>query len=163
MIKAEKICYLDFDGVLHDEEVYFHPKRGIYMKTPDRVLFEWLPILDELMAPHPDVRIVLSTSWVHAKSFNYAKYRLTPALQEKVIGSTFHRREMRREEFVHLPRGKQIANDVFRRGPKSWFAIDDDHENWPEWCRNNLICTDGGKGISDPEIQRAIGIMLERF
>lgn len=57
-----KIIYLDYDGVLHDEQVFFHPKRGIYMKTPDRILFEWMSILDELLRPHPDVKIVLSTS-----------------------------------------------------------------------------------------------------
>ncbi|RJG05351.1 hypothetical protein D3870_04340 [Noviherbaspirillum cavernae] len=160
---AEKILYLDFDGVLHDEAVYFHPRRGIYLATPGRVLFEWIPILEQLLAPHPSVAIVLSTSWVRVRSFDYAKRQLSPGLQERVIGATFHKREMRKEEFVFLPRGGQIANDVFRRGPKSWFAIDDDHLGWPSWCRDNLIQTDGNLGISAPQTQEAIREMLERF
>ncbi|SFI03111.1 hypothetical protein SAMN04515618_10899 [Collimonas sp. OK307] len=133
------------------------------MNTPGRTLFEWLPILDELLAPHPDVRIVLSTSWVRVRSYHFAKKQLTPSLQAKVIGATFHNRLMRKDEFVCLPRGVQIANDVFRRGPQSWFAIDDDYLGWPEWCRDNLIRTDGTRGISDPAIQEAIRLMLERF
>lgn len=160
---AEKLFYLDYDGVLHPEEVYSHPKKGIYLKTPGHTLFEWMPILEALVAPHPEVRIVLSTSWVRMRSFNFALKQLSPALQSRVIGATFHRRHMRMDEFVHLPRGAQIAQDVFRRHPQSWFAIDDDYVGWPEWCRNNLIQTDGVRGISDPFIQYAIKTMLERF
>lgn len=158
-----RVLYLDFDGVLHDEQVYFHPQRGIYIETPDRTLFEWMPILEELLKPHPDVRIVLSTSWVRVKSFDFAKKQLSPTLQKRIIGATFHRGHMRRESFALLPRGEQIAEDVFRRAPQSWFAIDDDAMYWPEWCRDNLIKTDGARGISDPAIQKAIRTMLARF
>jgi hypothetical protein len=71
------ILYLDFDGVLHDEEVYWHPKHGIYLRTPGRMLFEWEPILEKLLSSHPNIKIVLSTSWVPMRSFNYAKSRLS--------------------------------------------------------------------------------------
>lgn len=160
---AEKVLYLDYDGVLHDEEVYFHPRRGIYIATAGRTLFEWVPILEQLLEPHPDVAIVLSTSWVRVRNFEYAKKRLSPKLQARVIGATFHNREMRKDEFVLKSRGQQIAEDVSRRGPLSWFAIDDDYLGWPTWCRDNLICTDGRYGISAPAIQDAIRVMLERF
>lgn len=158
-----RVCFLDFDGVTHVDTVYWRPKRGIYIGTPGHVLFEWAPILEQLLEPHPDVKIVLSTSWVRIRSFNYAKKQLSPMLQERVIGATFHNRFMREDEFVCLPRGVQIANDVFRRGPESWFAIDDDHMGWPAWCRDNLIRTDGARGISDLAIQEAIRKMLEHF
>ena len=158
-----KILYLDFDGVLHDEAVYYHPKRGIYIQTPNRVLFEWMPILEKLLARHPEVKIVLSTSWVRVKSFNFAKQHLSAPLQERVIGATYHRRLMRRAWFESLPRGEQIVQDVVRRVPTSWFAIDDDSRYWPPEFRDNLIETDGHLGISDPNIQSAIRETLERF
>lgn len=160
---ADKVLYLDFDGPCHHEEVYWHPKRGIYIKEPGRTLFEWLPILERLLEPYSDVAIVLSTSWVREKSFHYAKSRLTPSLQARVIGATFHRRVMVRQEFAQLTRGQQVAADVVRRGPKAWFAIDDDDEGWPEWCRKNLIKVDGETGISEPQIQEAIQVTLERL
>jgi hypothetical protein len=160
---ANKVLYLDFDGVLHDEQVFFHPRKGISLATPGRTLFEWMPILEQLLIPHPDVDLVLSTSWVRLRSFDFAKKCLSPDLQRRVIGATFHRGEMRSDKFLLLPRGEQIANDVFRRGPKSWFAIDDDYVGWPFWSRNNLIQTNGSVGISAPDIQNAIRIMLERF
>jgi hypothetical protein len=37
---AYRVLYLDFNGFLHDEEVYWHARRGIYLKTLGRKLFE---------------------------------------------------------------------------------------------------------------------------
>lgn len=34
----------------------------MYLDTPGRTLFEWMPILDELLAPYSELRVVLSTS-----------------------------------------------------------------------------------------------------
>ena len=163
MSKINRILYLDYDGCLHHEQVFFHPRHGIYMNTPGRSLFEWMPILDELLRPHPDVSIVLSTSWVRAKNFSFARKQLSPALRERVIGATFHSRFMHNEAFARLPRGVQIEDDVARRAPQSWLAIDDDAMGWPDWCRNNLVQTDGNCGISDPAVQDAIRKMLGSF
>lgn len=155
-----KICYLDFDGVLHDDAVYCTPKRGIYMGKAGRVLFEWIPILDALLAPHPDVKIVLSTSWVRGRSFEFAKGRLSPTLQARVIGATFHNRLMQKIEFDFMPRGMQVWSDVQRRQPTSWFAIDNDAKGWPDHCRDRLIKTEDLLGLSDLAVQIAIRDML---
>ena len=119
-----------------------------------------MPILENLLAPHPDVAIVLSTSWVRERSFSFARRCLSPSLKSRVIGATFHQREMRKDEFGLLPRGMQVVEDVARRRPKAWFAIDDDYEGWPAWCRGNLIKTEGNKGLGDPRTQQAVVAML---
>lgn len=157
-----KILYLDFDGVLHHEDVYFHQERGIYMNEPGHSLFEWMPILDELLAPHPDVKIILSTSWVPQKSFDYAKRQLSATLQKRVIGSTFNS-TMSRYERNMTPRGVQIQEDVLRRSVQRWFAIDDDTVYWPEKCLENLVATDGALGINDVRAQDAIRAQLRRL
>lgn len=159
-VYAEKVLYLDFDGVLHDGEVYWHIKRGIYMKTPGRQLFEWMAILEELLAPYPEVKIVLSTSWVRARNFNFARSKLSPALQRRVIGATFHKREMRGADFDLLSRGAQVVRDVGRRQPKKWFAVDDDTKDWPRGYIRHLVATDSAVGISDPVVQAAIRTQL---
>ena len=155
-----KLCYLDFDGVLHPEAVFQSPTRGIYIGTAGHALFEWQPILEELLTPHPDVKIVLSTSWVRARSYEFAKSQLTPALQSKVIGATFHNRHIRKDEFDLMSRGAQVESDVLRRRPASWFAIDDDGEGWPLACQQKLVLTDGNLGLSDPEVQAKILAVL---
>lgn len=126
------VLYLDFDGVLHDSEVWFNPKRGAYIDTSGRSLFEWAPILEQLLEPHPDISIILSTSWVRVRSFNRAKYSLPTPLRDRIIGATFNRGTMQSEDFELLTRAEQILRDVRRRRPQSWFAIDDDDLGWPD-------------------------------
>jgi hypothetical protein len=126
------------------------------MRTPGRFLFEWSPILEELLLPHPEVKIVLSTSWVRVKSFDFAKKQLSAELQRRVVGATFHRRHMSKFDFDNQSRGAQILSDVRRRCPHSWFAIDNDDDAWPALCRQHLIKTDDRFGISDLGVQAAI-------
>jgi hypothetical protein len=157
------VCYCDYDGVVHDDAVYWSPRTGIYMRTQGRTLFEWLPILEELLAPYPNVKIVLSTSWVRAKSFAFAKSQLTPALQSRVIGATFHNRETEKFLFDNMSRGSQVWADVQRRNPERWFAIDNDEHGWPDLCRDHLIKTDDRLGLSDPLVQHSIRKLLASF
>lgn len=157
------ICYLDFDGVLHDESVWLRADHTIFISTPGRRLFEWEDILIDLLEPYPDVKIVLSTAWVRARSFSYAKRRLNKSLQQRVIGATFHSRLMIAKEFAALPRGMQIWGDVLRRKPTDWFAIDDDGFGWPAWSRDKLVSTRGQTGLSDGVVQKAIRERLTQW
>lgn len=153
---ADIVFYLDFDGVLHDSEVYVSRRRGIELRTPERTLFEWMPILEKIMNPYPEVAIVLSTSWVRARSFDFAKAQLSPALQRRVIGATYHRREMNKHVFPYKPRWQQILDDVNRRKPQSWVALDDDVEGWPEELLPHLIATQGSEGVSASSVQQEL-------
>lgn len=157
------VCYCDFDGVTHDDAVYSSRRGGIHIRTPGRTLFEWLPILEDLLAPYPDVKIVLSTSWVRVKGFEFAKRQLSPSLQSRVIGATFHKRETPKFAFDNMSRGMQICADVRRRKPRCWFAIDNDDHAWPAGHRENLIKTDDRLGLSDPGVQDAIRKVLASF
>jgi hypothetical protein len=167
-IKAPKgtgdlVLYLDFDGVLHHENVYWHPKRGAYIKAPARyTLFQHAPLLEQLLAPYPDIKIVLSTSWVGVYSCAKASKRLPQSLCERVIGATFHSK-MDRDQFYAAPRGMQVWGDVVRRHPKDWIALDDDDLHWPKWCLDKYVKTHEYEGISDPlvfaEIERKLADM----
>lgn len=159
-----RYIYLDFDGVLSHESVYIHPKRGIYIREPGFLLFQWMPILEDLLTPHLEIGIVLSTTWVSRKSFSFAKKQLSPALQARVVGSTFHNRETDKALFAQQTRAAQIFADVSRRGLRieDWIAIDDDAESWPLIHARNLIRTDGATGISTSEVQAAIEVWLDK-
>ncbi|WP_416050271.1 HAD domain-containing protein [Cupriavidus basilensis] len=149
------VLYLDFDGVLHPECVY-RTSKGPWLQTPNHKLFENEGILEEVLAPYPAVRIILSTAWLLWRGgYSYAKRQLSPALQQRVIGATYHKRYTRRDEYVETPRGLQIWADVQRRCPHGWLALDDDYEHWPAWCRDRLVRTHPVFGIAEP------GVLLE--
>jgi hypothetical protein len=156
---VKKLCYLDFDGVLHSDEVYLSRDSGIHIQTEGRALFEWAPILDDLLAPHFDVSIVLSTTWVAKFGFDFARNALPSGLQQRVIGATYTSENLR--YFDAWPRGKQVTSDVQIRKPSRWFALDDDLSGWPESASGHVIETMGATGISAQEVQNQIRRMLK--
>lgn len=154
-----QVLYLDFDGVLHPDAAYFSFKRGIELRAPGHTLFENIDILEQMLAPHPEVRIVLSTSWVYAKDFKFAKERLSPVLQKRVIGATFHRRHHDLYHFRTMSRGQQILADIQRRQPGAWLSIDDHCEDWPEQAGFVVQC-DGQLGLQCADTRRCFADAL---
>lgn len=151
-----KLCYLDYDAVLHDGNVLRNRNKGLTIKTPGRTFFEWMPTLEDLLAPYPDLQIVLSTTWVRELGFKEAKLELSASLHDRVIGSTFLHPNIVKAEFDIMSRGKQILSDVERRKPTHWFALDDDAHGWPTQYKDNLIQTTALLGLSDPVVQEKV-------
>jgi hypothetical protein len=143
------VVYLDLDGVAHPSEVYRHPKRGIYIDPclAGHTLFENLPLLVDALQQFPEVRVVLSTSWVPTLGFGRTLKKLPLPLRPRVIGATFHSQYMRRADWDRVPRGYQILGDVSRRRPTHWVALDDDDVEWPEEHRCKLVKTDEIMGL----------------
>lgn len=160
------ICYLDFDGVLHPDAVYKVRGRGIVIR--DGGLFGWAHYLEKALVPYPDLRIALSTSWVRELGFNRARSFLPPALDQRVIGATFHRRfhgptRELRWNWAQTSRGMQIAQDVARRKPTTWFAIDDAIDEFSQDQRARLVPCKSLFGLSDAGTRDALQEMLERI
>ncbi|ANB77576.1 hypothetical protein AYM40_29270 [Paraburkholderia phytofirmans OLGA172] len=147
------ILYLDFDGVLHPEGVYYWPGKGPYIANPPgHQLFEHADLLERVLLSYPDVRIVLSTSWVpFYRSVAKPARWLPHNLRSRIIGATFHSR-MDKASFDGAPRGMQVWSDVLRRRPDKWVALDDDDSGWPPWCRHNLILTHKICGVAAPDV-----------
>lgn len=149
---GELILYLDYDGVLHHENCLWHPKIGAYLSAPEGYgLFQHAELLEQLLAPYPQVQIVLSTAWVRRYSCSKAAKNLRPALRSRVIGATYHS-NMREHEFTALPRGLQVWSDVIKRKPRDWLALDDVDEGWPAHALQHFVCTHEHEGMSDPAV-----------
>ena len=155
--------YLDYDGVLHHHEVYWKKNVGAYLKAPPEYrLFQHAALLEQLLEPFPQVRLVLSTSWAFRYHYWKVRKRLPPGLQARCVGATFNY-SIKGDAWHSLPRGVQVTRDAEKRQPKGWFALDDDAEGWPEETRGNLIQTDQCEGISPPDIQQAISEKLKQL
>ncbi|MGQ3085332.1 MAG: HAD domain-containing protein [Hydrogenophaga sp.] len=159
---GELVLYLDFDGVLHHENTLWHPKRGAYAGPPGYQLFEHADLLASILAPYPEVHIVLSTSWVRRYGCYGSAKRLPAELRERVIGSTFHS-QMDENAFSAMPRGQQVLEDVLRRKPRDWVALDDVDEGWPKELRGHVLITDERLGLTAPGIVDALRSRIERM
>lgn len=145
-----KILFLDYDGVLHPDEVYL-TKRGPVLRT-DGELFMWAPLLTDLLDDFPSVRVVLSTSWVRRLGFRRALSFLPIAIQARVIGATWHSQMSKglagESGWDSRTRYGQIARYVARSQLSSWLAIDDDSLGWPPEAETHLLRCDPAHGIS---------------
>ncbi|MFX1803102.1 HAD domain-containing protein [Paraburkholderia sp. A1RO-5] len=156
-----QVLYLDFDGVLHPEDVWRRPGSGPYVATPaGHKLFEHASLLVALLAPYPDVRIVLSTNWVRVLgSVRKVAHRLPEPLRARVVGATFHG-DMDADLYANMPRGMQVWADVRRRHPAAWLALDDQNDGWPDAALDHLVLTDPVLGISEPGVYRTMQAKL---
>jgi hypothetical protein len=162
------ILFLDFDGVLHPLEVQ-NTSDGPELMMPGR-LFMHAPHLAATLGYHPEVQIVLSTSWVSRLGYESTLNYMPAALRLRVIGTTH--RDMRQvgtysfDSQDRMTRFQQIWSYVYSHQIKNWLALDDLHSNtepWPAEHRNHLILCNGKTGLGDPEVQAALNTaFLER-
>lgn len=147
------ILFLDFDGVLHPDAAFLDKGRPVL--RADGELFMWASHLIDALAPHPHVKIVLSTSWVRVRGFSRARDALPEPLCKRVIGATWHTAIGRDDEsywwWTNATRYQQIVRYVERAKLERWIALDDDDAEWAESARHRLILTNPDKGISDPQ------------
>ncbi|BAL23733.1 HAD domain-containing protein [Azoarcus sp. KH32C] len=150
--------FLDFDGVLHPDEVY-RVGGKIVLRQDGVSLFEWAPVLEDLLAPYPALQIVLSTSWVRVLGFDVACSWLNEGLRSRVVGATWHRHGPRGWEY--LSRFEQIHRNVERHHHARWLAIDDSGDSWADEHRERLVLTDSMLGLGSVTAQDELREKLE--
>lgn len=142
--------FLDFDGVLHPDEVYRVGER-IVLRMDGFNLFEFAEVLSELIAPYSELQIVLSTSWVRQLGFEVARAYLPESLQRRVVGATWHETVPR--GWDKLTRYQQIQRNVAAHRHERWLAIDDDCRGWSDEHRSNIVVTDSLLGLGAASAQ----------
>jgi hypothetical protein len=159
--------FLDLDGVLHADAV-FRGKRGLELRAPGHLLMH-AGILIAMLERHPEVEIVLSTSWVRVFGYSKTLSKLPHGLRERVTGATWHRHmktDSGYDPFSHMTRFEQIYSHVRRNGIKLWLAIDDLHsgeETWPQEFKDHLILCNGELGLGDQEVQGRLMFRLAEY
>lgn len=153
------ILYLDYDGVLHPADVRvtrdepLRPRVYVCGQPTDEQLFRYMSLLELLLVPYPELRIVLATSWVRTFGYEYALNQLSPALQSRVIGAAM------------LPaptRFDSIDIDAQERGLTRWLALDDDVCGWPDERRHQVVAPiDPLLGLAQPGIAAELACRLE--
>ena len=160
MDEQQRVVFLDFDGVLHPDNV-FDSRQGLFLVGPG-TLFMWMPLLEAALAPYPDVKIILSTSWIPSQGFDVAIARLSESLRNRVVGATFSP-GMDSYAFYRLGRCQQILDSAASHRLDHWIAIDDDIWDWSEHIADRLVATKGKTGLSDPTVMTRLGVLLQKL
>jgi hypothetical protein len=140
------VLYLDFDGVLHPGGAQ-RSRSGCIELIGEGSPLMFAAHLEELLVDHPQVKIVLTTSWVRALGLKGAKQKLPPGLRERVVGSVYQ--HAKRTTYVNQRFGL-IIQHVAKHGIKRWVALEDTHFDWPEEFLQNLVALQNSVGLGDP-------------
>ncbi len=152
------ILFLDFDGVLHPDDAYL--VRGRPVLRAEGALFMWAGALAVLLDAHPQVQIVLSTSWARELGFTRARRFLPNALRARVIGATWHSAMAYNNNGDYRPRDRdtwwdratryqQIRRYVDRARLADWVAVDDNPDGWADADRDRLVLASSDRGLDD--------------
>jgi hypothetical protein len=150
-VKMMPVLFLDFDGVLHRGDSYDTPD-GVVSSAPGNQLFEFVPILDELLRPYPKIRIVLSTDWCVRFGLERSSDRLQAEnLRNRIIGSTYSPGIDDPKVWRQRSRGTQVLRYVRHHGLTSWLAVDDRRDGLRGHL-DRLVHCQSEIGLGDPEV-----------
>lgn len=114
-IKQHRVIFLDFDGVLHSAH-------------GDAQLFEHVERLAQVLAPYPEVRVVVSSSWRDVHDEEELQCFLFP-LAERLLGVTPNLpgplRQHEIEAWLEDSAQRHAAGDPAGIAVSDWIAIDD--------------------------------------
>ncbi|WP_446325870.1 HAD domain-containing protein [Burkholderia pseudomallei] len=135
-----QVLFLDYDGVLHRGDTYVTPD-GVVSSAPGTIeLFEFAPVLLELLEPYPQIEICLSTDWCFRFGFERAREALPlGGLRQRVTGTTYEEEE---DSTVWLARqrGVQILRYARRHNIASWLAADDRRDGFQGYHDRLIHC-----------------------
>jgi hypothetical protein len=135
-----RLIFLDFDGVLH--EARGDLEEGQY--------FKWLPILTELITPHPDVRVVVHSSWRHMQTPEELRGYLL-GLEGRYLGA--------------VPPGprERAIREYLRQVPqvRDYLVVDDTLGEFSRIRGRRLLICDPRTGLSAPDVRQRLMEWIE--
>lgn len=157
--------FVDYDGTLHRGHALLDHNGDVLLDS-GQPLFEYAPLLAEMLGPYPDVQIVLTTSWLDTLPLDQVVSYLPAALARRVVGTT----RGIKARFGYLMDGSArtyvIRSYVFEKRLKNWLALDDSVYGAFHLSTDfldlsqHLVLLDAQRGIGDAQVQQRIRTWL---
>lgn len=135
------ILFLDFDGVLHS---FLAPKDSSH-------LFENRDRLEGVLRDHPNVQIVISSTWRENHSLEELAALFSLDIRSRIVG-VLPVIEIRSLADMENIRFKEISLYLNGRSDR-WVALDDDLDLFPKDCVNLIQCIDGFGNVEEEKLR----------
>ncbi|MFM0347302.1 HAD domain-containing protein [Paraburkholderia sp. RL17-347-BIC-D] len=163
-MRQRQVLFLDIDGVLHRGNSYIAGNR-IVSSAPARIqLFEYLPVLCDLLDLYPQVEVVLSSDWAYRFGIEPTRNMLPESLlRNRVTEATYQGCEFDEMLWPTVTRGAQVLDYVRRHSLDQWLAVDDRRDGF-DACRDRLVHCQTDVGLGDAAVVALFQSRLhERF
>jgi hypothetical protein len=154
-IETAPVLFLDFDGVTHPQVCEVAS------------LFQSLPLIEAVLRTHPDVLVILSTSWREIHTIEELRERFSSDIASRVVGATpvinFYDRVWYPVPLSEWPRQREIEAWLHQNRTLNhpWVAIDD-RPWWFESECPNLLVTSALTGFTESDADRLEDLILRR-
>lgn len=167
----ETVLYLGISGVLHpSSSVYFLVHGGDLDRARK---YEGVPLLAGLLEPHPEVKIVLTSTVPWKYGLEATLDLLGSPLRDRVVGYTFHdlttkyrmgryQRLFDELDYWRCDKARIVRMHVELTKPRRWIALDD--EQCPSWNDEpNVVLVRGAVGLlGDADAQCRLAEVLRQ-
>src|SRR5579859_2141718 len=153
--------FVDYDGTLHSGHALLDTDGQVTLES-GRPLFEYAPLLVEMLEPYSAVEIVLTTSWLQTLPTETVISYLPQELARRVVDTT----RDRKARFSYMQNGSGrtdvITSYAYGKRLKNWLAIDDSVYGAYHFGREpgelvrNFVLLDSTRGIGDEGAQQRI-------
>ncbi|OJA58384.1 hypothetical protein BGV69_13130 [Burkholderia ubonensis] len=161
MDRTTPTLFVDFDGTLHAGHALIDESGQITLDS-GRPLFEFAPLLVEMLASYPSVEIVLTTSWLQKLPVDNVIEYLPSELARRVVGTTKDIKPRLSYVLNGAERTYIITSYVYGKRLKNWMAIDDSVYGAYHFGRKpgelvkHFLLLDSALGISDKTAQQQL-------
>ena len=143
-MKPRQILSLDFDGVLHPTA------EGTQRVSMPH--FGWLPLLERMLGPYPDVMLLVHSTWRHKYDLEELRLLLGNTLGPRVVAAA----PAGDSRWLAIQEWADKQTDEL-----NLLIIDDEPGEFPAAMPFLLIVCDPGRGLSDPVVQHSIKQWLD--
>jgi hypothetical protein len=150
--------FVDYDGTLHIGHALIGAS-GLVTLDSGRPLFEYAPLLVEMLKPYPAVQTVLTTTWLQTLPADKVIAYLPPELARRVVDTT----RDRKARFSYMLNGSGRTDII------TCLAIDDSVYGACHFGREpgelvqNFLLLESKRGISDEAAQQRIRAWLNEL
>ncbi|MBB5442056.1 MULTISPECIES: HAD domain-containing protein [unclassified Paraburkholderia] len=158
---AAPTLFVDFDGTLHIGHASMDEHGEIALDT-GRPLFEFAPLLADLLEPYPEVVLVLTTSWLMTLNTKEVTACLPLALARRVVGTTRDIKPRLSYLLNGMARTYVITSYAYGASLTKWLAIDDSVYGADRFGRepgelaHHFVLLDSAQGLGDSDAQQRV-------
>jgi hypothetical protein len=150
--------YLNFDGVLHPDQLLYEQGCAPSLLTSEHSALEYAGCLVAALESHLDAAIVLNTWWTFYLGFDACIEMLPAALAARVIGSTVQHAST----YDQIPvRYREVERYIARRRHQAFLIVDHANARYSRDLNPYLLLLDPLEGLSNPTTCRSLKRRIE--
>ncbi|ASL47824.1 hypothetical protein bAD24_III10535 [Burkholderia sp. AD24] len=141
--------YLNYGGVLNIGHGVVDD-HGVVTLDSGRPPFEFAPVLVEVLAPWPQVQIIVTTSWLRTLGVEKTIALLPGALCRRVVGTTLGTPPRLGEIRDGTAKTMTVIRHALKHGVTIWLALDDEAWGVPSDYEQHFLHTDSDTALGAP-------------